>query len=459
MSKEFDPHQYTSFQNLPKEQISHFKSVKRGESFVLKTAEKNPGIAQRLAMIENHTIDCLQHEIDHNGLILDSLLSRYQNAISDDDDYSITHQIVERIKQVSDYAIFRGGAYDERVKVAFRKQYVPFTYSAKTEQLFLERIEPKDSIVKVRVLLDERFSSKRQLVEPDSENDQFLEKLYTATQDNIDVVNIIVRTARNPAFKIEIFKSLFESINQLQDTEKKEKKLYSYSFWSIKHNICETLIRQEDHASLVKLIDEGFLQTTDIQPFFQKVRSDSLLLDLACRSKNSREVLNLFKFIADSTIFSHIIAHGGDVFVYLSGSERQNMMEVAKKFEKALNNPPKIYAVSNLGRDANKFVVGIASGVSQLYIAWGNTKEYEYHRDIFSNLSYTTDKRFPEELRSGGYVRLVEETDFVRVVFDGRSGDFGAYGDRVLEKFHDDIVRTLQLQLERRVVLDIKISE
>ena len=167
----------------------------------------------------------------------------------------------------------------------------------------------------------------------------------------------------------------------------------------------------------------------------------------------------LFKFIADKEIFSGIVENNGQALSGLSESEKQNTVSFAKKFLSALSQNPEIHQVGDL-KASNKFIVGIPSEKDLLFIAWSNTYEHETHRDIFQSLSRRSGQRFPENLRSGGWIEVQrEKKNKFRVVFSRSSGDFGNYGHRVLAKFKENITKALQDSLgSQDVELEIEIS-
>ena len=212
------------------------------------------------------------------------------------------------------------------------------------------------------------------------------------------------------------------------------------------------------------MIDDGFLEAEHVKWFSHRVESDQFLYDLAFRSKDQETIAHLFKFIADKNIFSKIIDENGKSFSKLSESDRQRIVDLAQKFCGSLTSEPELYQAGEL-RGGNKFIVGIPSDENKLFIAWSNTSEHEYHRDIFDSLSRHTGKEFPKSLRSGGHIELKMESGKMEdiaftAVLSGCSGDFGNYSSRILENFKSNLLETLQDKLgTKELTLEIKISD
>lgn len=457
MEKEFNPSEYKSFEELSDEHKGKFEAIEGGKGFVLKSVEKNPEIARRLAMAEDQTINTLRQEIETHNLSFDNLLSQYQVA-AEKSDYQEKEKISELLKQISDYNILRGGDYDERLKAEFKERYESLTYSEKTQSILIENMAPSDLEVAAKLLLDKKFSLKTELLEKTGDSDNVIRRLYELTSDNLDIARLLVGTSKNPSLKVEILKDLSQSINEIQDEEQRNKKLEDYSFDSIKEDVAETLVRSADYDGVLRLIDEGFLKPRNLRGLFHEVEFDQFLYDLAVRSKNSNEITYLFKFITNRKIFSEIVDKNGQSFSKLSDAEKQEVVDSAKRFSGVLGNSPEIYQAGNL-RENNKFVVGIPDDEDKLFIAWSNTNQHEYHRDIFRAMERDTDKSFPKHLRSGGRLELRKKDNWVTVVFSRSSGDFGNYGHRVLEKFRKDILKALRKELgSKNVKLEIEVS-
>lgn len=458
MGKEFSSSQYKSFEELPGEQKPRFDAIEGGKGFVLKSVEKNPEIAHRLAIAEDQVINTLRQEIEIHNLSFDDLLSQYRVA-AEEHNYQDKGKASELLKQISDYNILRGGDYDERLKEEFDQRYESLTYSRKTQDVLIENLEPTDLEVVAKLLLDGKFSLKNRLLKKVGDNDDVIRRLYELTSGDLGVVELIAGTSKNPSLKVEILKGLSESINGIQDEEQRKKKLKDYSFDSIKRDVAETLVRDADYNGVLQLIDGGFIETGNLRGLFHEVESDQFLYDLASRSKDRKEIAYLFKFIADEGVFSKIVDENGQSFSRLSDPEKQKVVDLAKRFSGVLKNNPEVYQAGDL-QESNKFIVGIPEGEDKLFIAWSNTEQCEYHKDIFQTMARHTGKRFPEDLRSGGWIELRRGKDSrVTAVFARSSGDFGNYGHRILEKFKEVILKTLREKLgSEDVELKVEVS-
>lgn len=458
MKIEFNPSEYKSYEALPEEEKQNFEAIEGGRGFVLKTIEKNPEVAHRLAIIEDRVINILRQEVEIGNLSFDGLLSQYRTA-AEKYNYQEKRKVSELLKQISDYNILRGDDYDEMLREEFKKRYESLTYSEKTQGVLIEGIDQSDLDVGARLLTDEKFSLKTKLLEKIGDNDDSLKKLYGLTQENLNVVNLIVNASENPDTKVDILKDVFGFINKIQNGESKEEKLKDYSFDSMRRHIAEVLVHKGEHSSVLRLIDEGYLEIRNLKGLFHEVDSDQFLYDLASRSKDGNEVTYLFKFIADKGIFSRIIEDSGQSLAGLSEQEKQNKVALAKKFFGALSKSPEIHQVGDL-TESNKFVVGIPSKNDVLFLAWSNTDEHKYHKDIFQSLSRSSGQRFPDNLRSGGWIEVQrKEGNQFHIVFSRSSGDFGNYGHRVLSRFKENILKILQEKLgDQNVELEIEVS-
>lgn len=445
LQKEFDPNEYKSFEELPRGHKRKFEAIEDGKGFVLKSVEKNPETAHRLALAEDQAINTLKQAIETHNLTFDDLLSQYRTA-AEQYNFEEKRQASELLKQISDRDILRGGNYDNRLKKEFRKRYESLTYSQKTQDVLIENIDSSDLEVIAKLLLDEKFSRKIELLEKTSDSDESIKKLYELTSGDLGVVKLLVGVS-NPARKVEMLKDISESINIIRNEEQKEKKLKDRSFNSIKQEVGETLAKNADYSEILQLIDDKFLETRNLKRVVHEVESDQFLYDLASRSNNIKEITYLFKFIADKEFFSKIVDEKGKSFSKLSDTEKQGVIDLAKKLSSVLENKPEIYQEGYL-QESNKFIIGVPDDENKLFIAWSNTNQHEYHKDIFKTMAEQTGKRFPEDLRSGGWVELNKKNDNqISVVFSRSSGDFGNYGHRVLEKFREAILKTLYEKL------------
>lgn len=445
MEKKFDQPLYKSPEDKSKDSA-------------LENAEKSPEAVDRLAAINDQVANILRQEIEAQNLSFDDLLAQYRIA-AEKYNYQEKGKASELLRQISDYNILCGGDYDERLKEEFKKRYEALSYSGRSQDIFIEEINNSDLEVGAKLLVDPKFSSKSKLLEKIGNSDGAIKKIYELTQDDLKVVSLIVEMAKNPVLEIEILKDVVKNINEIKDNEEKNKKLGDYSLSSIRRHIAENLIQNNDQDAVLRLIDEGYLEVASLHSFFHEVDDDQFLYDLAGRSKSSREVEYLFKFIADKEIFSEIIKYNGQTLVGLSKLKRGNIVDLAKKFLGALSQDPEIYQAGHLEKE-NKFIVGIPSEKDALFIAWSNTDKHEYHKDIFKSLSEHSGQNFSNILRSGGWVEVQrEEGNKFKVRFYNSSGDFGNYSYRVLAKFKDNIIKVLQDKLgSQDVELEINIS-
>jgi len=450
MKKEFNPMEYKSYEDLPDERKVDFDAVEGGKDFALKSVEKNPETAHKLAMIYDQTINALRQEIEANDLPLDALLERY-SAAAEEYDYKEKRQTAEFLKQISDYEILRGGDYNEQLKEEFKKRYESLTYSEKTQNIFIADIGELDLDVAAKLLKDEKFSNKKDLLDKAGTDSDALKQLYELAKDDLSVVKLIVEHCEDTDMKVDMLKDIVKTGDKLRE---------NYYFESIQRHIGEALVRENKRDLIIQLIDDGYLETSSLKNSFHEINSDQLLYDIAVRSKNKKELAYLFKFIADENVFSRIIGNNGQSLTGLPDSERAEMAVLAKKFLNAITQDLEIHQASDLGEEGNKFVVGIPSESDKLFLAWGNIDVHEYHKDIFQNAEQHFGMDFPKDLRSGGWVEIRrKDIDRLYVKFSRSSGDFGNYSYRVLSLFKENILKSLREKLNNNnIELEIEVS-
>ena len=318
-------------------------------------------------------------------------------------------------------------------------------------------MDPTDLSVLAKLLLDEKFSSKYKLLEKVGD-DESLRQLFELTKVNLSIVEMIVRKMQSSESRIGILKEIVDAINGEPDEKVRARQTGDYSLGTIRKEILRSLVSGGNTERVLSLIDEGYLEVSDAKSLIHEIPSDGLLLSLASRCRDKKSATYIFKFITDKTVFAKIVESHGEEFKNLSESDRTDVVALAERFGEVLVNQSEVYPTDSF-KETNKFIVGIPSDENKLFVAWSNTESHEYHKDIFTTLSKARGKKFPENLRSGGYVEIQDEKDGKRkVVFSRSSGDFGNYSNRLLELYKDAILNELKKELGEQVDLQIEVS-
>lgn len=421
--------------------------------------EEHSGIALRMTSTKNLVKHVLEQEIGTHQFSLPDLLAQYRDAVSTYN-YADKGKLVELLRQLSDYALLKGGSYDEQLIQAFGENREPLTYSKITQSALIADINATNLEVIGKMLMDDKFSNKTMLLEKTDDNDGTIRSLYRLTRDDLVIVRLLVEKTKNPALKIELLKNVLKSTAHVEG-DKKSKKVEDGSLDLIKQDVAQTLVNSSDYAAVLRLIDEGLLEAGSVRWLIHTIESDTFLTDLAQRSTGVDEIEYFFKFIVDQKIFDEIAKDDGKSFPKLSDSDTREVVHLAQRFRGVLKNYPVVHQVGDLrGGRSNKFVVGIPFDEDTLYIAWSGTDSHSNHATIFDSLSRDTGMSFPDLLRSGGWLELSRAGRQVKVILCGRSGDFGSYSARVLEKFRSNLLDTLRDELEtEEITLTIKISD
>lgn len=323
-------------------------------------------------------------------------------------------------------------------------------YSDTTEESFVRNLSVGDESTVVKILQDEKFVSQYRLIRKIKEFglDESLRNIYKQSEGDTKIAHLIIQVVDSADLKQEIFKDTIDSIKNIKDPKLKNEKLKDYNIKAIKKEAVSALVKSSSFNVLRELVRDNDLKAEDIKEFAHTISSDEFLFDLCRSMKDENSIIYMFKFIADKNVFSEIISNNGAQFD-VDESTRGHIVDSARVFFEALNTKPEIrqsgelHFTDDINVGTNKFVVGIPSDENRFYMAWSNTDDYEYHKDIFKVLESVSNKSFSDVLRSGGYVDIQEKEGDIEAKLFSSSGDFGKYSNRVLETFKEEIIKTL----------------
>lgn len=461
----FKPEQFKSYEELPEEKKPLFHAIEEGKGFVLKSVEKNPTTANHLAIIEDEAIGLLKQKIEYSGTSLDDALSLYEDA-ANKSNYDQKHTAKKYIAQFADLESLRGKQIDPRVNELFKKHYESLNYSDTTEESFVRNLSIGDESTVVKILQDEKFVSQYRLIRKMKEfgSDESLRSIYKQSEGDTKITHLIIQAVDGADLKQEIFKDTIDSIKNIEDPKLKNEKLKDYHIKAIKEEVVSTLVKSGSFNVLKELVRDNDLEAEDIKKFAHAISSDEFLFDLCRSMKDEKSIIYMFKFIANKDVFAEIINNNGAQFD-VDDTIKGRVVDSARVFLGALSADPGIKQMDDLhltdDKDVgtNKFVVGVPLDENKFYMAWSNTDSHEYHKDIFKSLESTADKKFPESLRSGGYIDIQEKEDGIEAKLFSSSGDFGKYSNRVLETFKEEIAKALSsIFADKKINLRIEIS-
>lgn len=271
-----------------------------------------------------------------------------------------------KIRKYSDIEFLSSGKdYDEATKQTFKKRYDPLTYSDKTQSSYLESIDKQDLEVISRLLLDKKFAKKGDLTKL-LEDESSIETVFDYIKDkDISVVTLLIEKSKDKDFKIKALKEISEIVSSLSSIEKRDAE---YQLNSIRASLAEYLILSGNHTDFFSLIEDGLMKAESANSFLHKIESDDVLYLLATRTSSLQTVTRIFKFMADSAKFAHIVETQAAEFKNFDEQPRNrpNILKMAEKYLNALNSEPQIFEADKLG-DNNKFVIGITTDTEGKY--------------------------------------------------------------------------------------------
>lgn len=468
----FNPKEYGSFQELPPEQQENFESLEGGKGFVLKTVERDPEIAHCLALLEDRAITKLKDKIESRDTSFDDLLSRYKEA-ANKRDYTGKRELAEGLKEISDYAVLRGGDQDPEVKTEFAKAYEQLTYSRIFQDELIASLPKEDPEIIAKVVLDPKFSNGESVIYKIGD-EAVLQKVYGLAKTNLKVVGAIVNCIKNLDVKVAILQDIDASIKGITEPREKATKQGDSSLESMRQTIAWDLARAKRYDTLFSLIEQDVLGQKDIKDLLPTIPSDELLYEFARRAKTWQGAAMPMKYMKSRDMVMQIAKAclGETDFQRLLPAEKTTLADAASRLHDAFTNKPKMVQLGQLRetktRDKdytvnveNKFIIGLKTGERSLTIAWSNTQLHNQHQNQFEDLSYSNSEQdFPVALRSGGFIKIENLPDgSAKVVLNERSAGYGPYNKTMLDAFKVDIEDAIKKALKKEIEFTIEESK
>ncbi|MEK7649044.1 MAG: hypothetical protein AAB400_03995 [Patescibacteria group bacterium] len=414
---------------------------------------------RNLRVLKKSALEGLIRDESTQSLDMNDLVASFK-VVAKNYNFTAKKELTEKIKTALDVTFLRDGTQNTEVSELLKENYESNSYSQKTSNLIVDGIDPRNLGIIAEILKEGRLApdSKMKLFDAVGNDEQTLKTLFRLTRGKMDVALEIVKRAERNEFKIAILTNILGRINNRVSEQERQEQMKNNFLSSMQYHIAEELALKCESPELLTLIDSGALSMCHVMRAVPSIASSTLLYDIAKRCDNASDIIRILKCITDQAVLKNCTAASECEFVRLDECGRTKIIAIAEKCMNALSRNTIITQVGKL-RDTNKFITGIPRGEDAIHIAWSNTGDRGYHRDIFATLEAKTGLDFPEELRSGGYIKKNElESGELEVVFYDSSGDFGQYSKNVLERYRDELSATLGTLLGRKVMLTINNS-
>jgi hypothetical protein len=208
--------------------------------------------------------------------------------------------------------------------------------------------------------------------------------------------------------------------------------------------LLNSLSHQDIENSL--LILEHFGQKLNWQYLLPQIASEEFLKRI-CREKIDRIEIHpkqLLKYIPDPEFHEEIVKNGATMFVHATEDDKQKIISFSKTMAEALS---KDILIDGTEAPYGKFVIGTVNA-GQLCFVWDNSAGY--HRDIVNK------SRNKMECISGGKIESHVKNGILKVRIYEYSADFGFYPMLILERYRDQLIKTLEDSIGKPVELEIK---
>jgi hypothetical protein len=285
-----------------------------------------------------------------------------------------------------------------------------------------------------------------------------LENSTLSTEEQISTETIIdrIQEIEDPTEKANTLRNFLFDVEEIQDENEREEKrknlrklLQSNQF--LLRDTFDTLLKNEEYEDILRLIDLEYVDIVrgqdhhyfnfTVKNDFCGIKSDSFIFEYAKRTQDRNFIRNSLPYITDENVLDRIIKNTKQCFPSLKEFEHNEIRYYARIYFNALVQEPVIEAVYPLKEEVkNKFILGISEEENKLHILFSNTSDLTFHKDILRESEIT----FENFTISGGIVTLEEYSEGIEIKFWGKSGDFGRYNHRVLEKFKEKILESLK---------------
>lgn len=460
--KNFDPREHASFSELPEEQKSNFQELDGG-SFVRKSVEHNPELAQKLADIVDRTVGPLKEKLNTIGISEDEARSLKTNAWGTGDQLS-ENKYEQILLAYKDARTFLSEGF-----VIKKDSYEP--YSEIAQNILFDLINPQDIDVVNAVMVNRRFTKRSDLIS--LMDNASIQKLYETaiTNNNDEVVAAIISGTQDKDFIIKVLREL--SVTR----DLRKSKIISTE--NILKAISSQLLKNGYQNEFFELCDEGLLGP---EYAYLQEQSNDVLYKLAVRFKPLPwdHLNNPLCYIGDPAIFAKIIDTKGADFENVI-KNKDHLIEFAESRRVALESDPKIVQVGKSLEKVNKFIVNLKTplaidtvtkkrvidpvkggwlediAATRFRIVWGGMRSGGgRHKDLFEKISSG------EQIEGdtvGGYMNIEQTDDKAIIVFSGTSGDFGPYSNNILEHYRPQLEETLCTSLGKEVEVQINFAK
>lgn len=410
-------------------------------SFIALTSEQNPERTPADAALNAQVADALQAALAADGRDLDTLIAEFGVA-KEEKRYSDQSKLEKTLKLFVDQATLHGQDPDPRIGELFAKSYVFNSYSDVTHATLSANIDVSNLEYVAALLRDPHFTNRYALLARIKGDDQY-EKLAALVDYQPDVVSDFMTRIKDVDKQSAVLRAALQVAARLPD---KERERALDRLRSPQHIVAEDLVKEGKYDQIIELIDQDVLTVDALQYRSLQDVPPQFVEQLVTRGSNVSNVSRAAKFISEpKTILA--LAEKPEAFGKLADDEREEAVTLLREYAAALQTEAKVIQIGRLG-DENKFVMGLGSE-NRMAIGWSNTKRHEYHKDIVRDLQASLYPRGHLRMVAGGAVAVVrpERAGPVRVIFKGRSGDFGEYNQHVLKKFVDQIKPVLESAL------------
>ncbi len=319
-------------------------------------------------------------------------------------------------------------------------------YATRTAEYLANTVDPLDLRLVALLLLDPKFFDIQKVVARLSSDEDTLLHLTDLTHSNRKVFLYLYRCNESVEVRVRLFRHLMTPIIGISDPEMRSKTRGEW--WYVPRFVGNDLLTRNGQQEGLLLIEDGFLSADDVVSAAHAIPDDQTLHALLSYCDSAEQIGRIAKCITDPSYLQTVLANETASLSRLAQEDREDAIIFLQLLRDALAQEPQARTVARLRADVmNKFVLGIWNGC--FMIAWSNTNSCAYHREIFERLGLNPHAQHQQILGSGGMVEIKPKKSGGHIVtFDGSSGDFGCYGQRLLQKFVPQIRAELVRELK-----------
>jgi hypothetical protein len=426
---------FKTYAELPEEDKNKCKPINEKGDFVEKTAIEDPGVAHRIAVLENEAFGELEDNVAKSKLSIEGILKKLNDNKLKYDEKS---KLQDMLFRIADLERLKGNPIDDQIEEGLKKTYSSIKYSKILSDKLIEGVAKGDAEVVGELLKDQKLGSEWQLMYK-LINDEQRQKAFEFCKERIKGACAVIEKMED----VNLGLKMYQEIVPLSD-----KKSYSDNsdLESAGRKLANKLHENGAKEQLVNLVEEDIFKLAYFKDFLHTFGSEpEFIAELAKRSDSVDDISYALKFVADSEILESLKSDI-DSFAKLEEEGKAKLSEYLKVISGAAKNPAETIALTELKEDKydmnfrsevpqNKFVVGIQG--AKYVIAWSNMETHEYHRNIFESIGHTM-------VKSGGYMGKVEKNGKLTITMRRKSGDYGFYSKELLEKNREILAKSLQ---------------